>query len=318
MRDCCRAPTSLIDAHDSEFAVRRQSTSSRVWKRWFARSCSAAVAVAVATLLVAQLREQRVISPSAGPRGCSASARQFTNAACRKHGKRLRHAGIFAPSSSNPGAAIRKMPWPPIPLAPPVREGSAPLQSPEWIAAGATPVERLNSALHRHWQQQQVTVPAMASDEEWVRRVWVDLAGHVPTPADVEQFLSDKSLAKREALVDSLLASRSTARNFATLWTNLLVGREEPQTGSRTALLTELTRRFDRNLPWSETVVALIAADGNAKEVPAASFLLAHCRQPGSARRGSDEPGLTRSASRLRSLPQPSFQCLASAGFLGV
>ncbi len=54
-----------------------------------------------------------------------------------------------------------------------------------------------------------------ATDAEFFRRVQLDLAGSIPTATEVREFLSDPapSQAKRETLIDLLLASPLRARH---------------------------------------------------------------------------------------------------------
>ena len=55
------------------------------------------------------------------------------------------------------------------------------------------------------WQKQSVEPAPAASDEEFVRRLYLDLAGRIPAAAETREFLENASPQKREALVDSLL-----------------------------------------------------------------------------------------------------------------
>ena len=88
---------------------------------------------------------------------------------------------------------------------------------------------------------------------------------------------TDASADKRAQLVDALLESPETARNFATSWTNLLVGRgRESGARSRRPAPVSAGRSSPRNHPWSETVTALITAEGPAHDNGPANFLLAH------------------------------------------
>src|SRR5262245_24714859 len=48
---------------------------------------------------------------------------------------------------------------------------------------------------------------ARSSDAEFVRRVYLDLTGTIPSVAQTRAFIADKSTNKREALVDQLLKS---------------------------------------------------------------------------------------------------------------
>jgi hypothetical protein len=47
----------------------------------------------------------------------------------------------------------------------------------------------------------------LCTDQEFIRRVSLDLTGRIPTPEAVKAFLSDTSPSKRDRLVDSLIAS---------------------------------------------------------------------------------------------------------------
>ncbi len=56
----------------------------------------------------------------------------------------------------------------------------------------------------------------LATDAEFLRRLSLDMTGSLPTPAEVEEFLADKSAGKREKKIESLLASSAYATWWAT------------------------------------------------------------------------------------------------------
>src|SRR4051794_7503203 len=56
---------------------------------------------------------------------------------------------------------------------------------------------------------------AVASDEEFLRRVYLDLTGSIPTAAQARDFLGDQSPDKRARLIDRLLAGPEFARHMA-------------------------------------------------------------------------------------------------------
>jgi hypothetical protein len=53
----------------------------------------------------------------------------------------------------------------------------------------------------------------LCTDDEFIRRVSIDLTGLPPTPEEVEAFLADKreTRVKRDALVDKLIGSDPTS-----------------------------------------------------------------------------------------------------------
>src|SRR5580700_9526492 len=55
--------------------------------------------------------------------------------------------------------------------------------------------------------QANVTPAPATTDYEFVRRVTLDLAGHIPTAADVTAFVANTSATKRADYIETLLAS---------------------------------------------------------------------------------------------------------------
>ncbi|MFO1094200.1 MAG: DUF1553 domain-containing protein [Planctomycetaceae bacterium] len=144
------------------------------------------------------------------------------------------------------------------------------------VPVAADVVTAINEEIAAGWQSAEVQPSPVADDAEWVRRVYLDLAGRIPSTVEAELFFADPSADKRAQLVEALLDSPETARNFATVWTNLLIGRTANPELDRAALQRFLQDHFAGNRPWSETVAALITAEGSARENGAANFLLAH------------------------------------------
>lgn len=61
----------------------------------------------------------------------------------------------------------------------------------------------------------------MASSATWIRRVYIDLVGIVPTPEEVSSFIEDESLDAREKVIDQLLASPRYAERWGRHWLDL-------------------------------------------------------------------------------------------------
>ena len=143
-------------------------------------------------------------------------------------------------------------------------------------ASSATVLAFVNDQLKAGWTQAGITPSARADDAEWLRRLHLDLVGHIPSVREVEKFLADRSKTKRAIEVDRLLDSPEFARHFATIWTDLLVGRASRPEVNRPALAKFLRDSFQRNRPWQETVYDLVTAEGRTDQNGAANFLVAH------------------------------------------
>ncbi len=138
------------------------------------------------------------------------------------------------------------------------------------------PVALINHRLQSSWNQAGVTSSERAEDGAWMRRVYLDLTGHIPSVDEVRKFLADRREDKRVKLVEQLLDDPEFARNLTTLWTNLLVGRVSGEQVDRTALQKFLRTSFARNQGWDVIVADLVSAEGRADENGAANFLIAH------------------------------------------
>src|SRR5439155_535328 len=62
----------------------------------------------------------------------------------------------------------------------------------------------------------------ISTDEEFIRRVYVDATGLLPTADDVRQFLASKDANKRDAVIDKLVGSTEFAEQWAWYWADLL------------------------------------------------------------------------------------------------
>lgn len=156
-------------------------------------------------------------------------------------------------------------------------EGDAPPVEADGARSNLGIVSFIDQEIAARWQADGIKPSPRADDAEWVRRVYLDITGHIPSADEVESFLQSAELDKRRHLVDALLDHPDASRHFATVWTNLLVGRRTPSGEvSRDGLHAFLQSQFRTNRPWSETVTELVAAEGSSRENGAANFLLAH------------------------------------------
>jgi hypothetical protein len=117
----------------------------------------------------------------------------------------------------------------------------------------------------------------VASDEEFLRRAYLDLLGRIPTIQEARAFLLTRENGKREKLIDYLLAHPDYPKNFATQWTISLIGRsDQGRNVDRSALTTWLRKQFAAGRPWHEMVHELVSATGSNRENGAVNYVLAH------------------------------------------
>ncbi|WP_165250688.1 DUF1549 domain-containing protein [Paludisphaera soli] len=120
-------------------------------------------------------------------------------------------------------------------------------------------------------------------DLEFVRRVYLDVAGVAPTPAQVREFVQDKAADKRARLIDELLATPEYARNWSRYWREVIQFRASNANAQqvRYDLLEDwIADQFERNRPWDEIAVGLLTATGRTDENGATGFTAAHTASP--------------------------------------
>lgn len=116
------------------------------------------------------------------------------------------------------------------------------------------------------WQKLQrlnITPSGLCDDTTYLRRVTTDIAGRIPTPAEVTAFIQQTSPNKRMEVVDNLLQEPEFADHWANKWMDLL--RPNPyRVGIKTVLSYDrwIRERFHQRMPWDQLVRELVTAKG--------------------------------------------------------
>lgn len=78
--------------------------------------------------------------------------------------------------------------------------------------------DRVDQHLAARWRETNVTSALPADEATYLRRVYLDVIGRIPTAGEARQFLDDDRSDKRRQLADRLLHSAAHARHVATVW----------------------------------------------------------------------------------------------------
>jgi hypothetical protein len=113
----------------------------------------------------------------------------------------------------------------------------------------------------------------LCSDQEFVRRAFLDLCGILPTPDECRGFLAESAPDKRARLIDLLLERPEFADFWAYKWLDVLrSNRLNIQIKGSHAYRQWLRSHIDRNTPWDEVVAELITASGSTFANPPANY----------------------------------------------
>ena len=112
-----------------------------------------------------------------------------------------------------------------------------------------------------------------ADDAVFVRRVFLDTIGTLPTPSEVQTFLNDQNPGKRTALIDTLLKRPEFADYWTLILCDLLQNRKERDhdvRGSKgvRAMQAWVREQVETNRPWDEIARDVITASGDSVSQP--------------------------------------------------
>ena len=140
-------------------------------------------------------------------------------------------------------------------------------------APASAKVDQLMSAYHR---EQGINPLPLVNDETFVRRVYLDIAGRIPTYEETMHFLDSREPDKRSDLVTQLLDSDAYVHHMYNWWADLLraKSRLENQLPSGNEYIEWIKNNIRDNRPYDEIVYDLITAEGSPRDNPAVGYYL--------------------------------------------
>ncbi len=119
------------------------------------------------------------------------------------------------------------------------------------------------------------------SDEQFVRRLYLDTVGRVPTAEEASSFLGNAAPDKRAKLIDSLLHSPGYTMHMYNWLADTFRVQDEFGKGARAYLFQDwLKDQLAADRPWDALVKDMLTADGKLCENGAAGFLLRDAQMP--------------------------------------
>src|SRR5207245_6482955 len=114
----------------------------------------------------------------------------------------------------------------------------------------------------------------LCSDEDFIRRVYIDLIGLPPRSDEVRAFLADArpGQLKRNELIYRLIASPDFIEQWTNKWSDLLeVNRKFLGEPGAKALREWIRQAIANNMPYDKFVYTILTASGSNLENPPAS-----------------------------------------------
>lgn len=120
--------------------------------------------------------------------------------------------------------------------------------------------------------------PSPPCDEAtFLRRAFLDTIGRLPTPEEVHAYRTDRSPAKKERLIDLLLARPEFIDYWTYKWSDiLLVSGAKLRPGAVNAYHQWIRDRVAENTPWDRLVREVVTARGSSLENGATNYFAVH------------------------------------------
>ncbi len=133
----------------------------------------------------------------------------------------------------------------------------------------------VDKAVAAKCQESGIALSPQTTDAEFLRRVHLDLVGHIPTLERTRSFLASTEPDKRAKLVDELLASSDYGQHMADIWQALLLSKNSVARRLDTEVFVDwLAESFNKNQSWDNLVREIITAKGAQDKNPATTFWL--------------------------------------------
>ncbi|MEZ6067451.1 MAG: DUF1549 domain-containing protein [Planctomycetaceae bacterium] len=136
------------------------------------------------------------------------------------------------------------------------------------------PVNYIDELVDAKHQKLRLHPSELCSDEEFLRRVSIDLVGILPTAEEYEAFMADASADKRVRKIDELLGRKEFTELWVSKWAEWLLMRSSNQVSQKSIVLYYqwLVDNISNNKPLDQMVREILGSQGGTFTSPATNF----------------------------------------------
>jgi hypothetical protein len=134
----------------------------------------------------------------------------------------------------------------------------------------AKPIDRF---FNDHWKARHINPSRIASDSLFLRRIYLDLLGLLPTPEETKAFLASTTSNKRSILIDQLLTRPEFADHWALKWSDLLRNEEKSLDRKGVRVFHQWIREaIHEGKPFNEFAKEIVTGLGSSYANPESNF----------------------------------------------
>ncbi|MBX3460080.1 MAG: DUF1553 domain-containing protein [Planctomycetes bacterium] len=143
---------------------------------------------------------------------------------------------------------------------------------PDPVASEANLTAAIDAEIAKLLARDGITRAPVVGDEEFVRRLYLDVTGMPPTLDETLAFLGSDDPAKRGKLIDALVADQRFADHVTDQWLNVLAGRGRAADNADMLLGAWMSSRIHEGRGFDAIIYDILTAEGKMSENPAASY----------------------------------------------
>lgn len=173
-----------------------------------------------------------------------------------------------------------KKPEPPVHI--PERKIRITAVNPATRSSALASAAKIDGLMDANYKKFKVTPNPIASDEQFVRRVYLDLAGTIPTFKQVRLFVSSSDSEKKAKLIDVLLSNQAYSSNFYNYWADILRLKDGQLTNNVPGrpYCEWVKESLETNKPYDQFVYEMLTAEGKIWDAPASGYILRDSGMP--------------------------------------
>jgi hypothetical protein len=134
----------------------------------------------------------------------------------------------------------------------------------------------IDAILEKDWKANKLQGNPAISDDVFLRRIYLDVVGRIPTHRETEEFLGSTDKDKRTKLIDRLLASEGYVQHMYNYLADILRAQSQGQAGgiTGTAYTNYIKDSLRTDKPWDKFVQEMISAEGDAWDSGAIGYYM--------------------------------------------
>ncbi len=139
------------------------------------------------------------------------------------------------------------------------------------------PASFIDEMMLDKWKSLKLVPSPRSADDQFLRRMYLDAAGILPTPEEVEEFLADKSPDKRSKAIAKLLERDEFVDYWAYKWSDLmLVSSRKLRTNAMWAFYNWIRDSVKANKPWDQFAREIFTSSGSSRQNGELNYYVLH------------------------------------------